>query len=234
MDSLVTVVDDIRNFIYSGMILLPLSIAGTMLIIGLFTANYAILFFLIGFLIITPFFSSVFNVILTSIFDNVFKTTTYDICRINIPYSYIKSPNPSTTENVACSPWVAMVSFFAGYIFTNGIQLFQRQSDEETVPLDPDYVKIESKIQNRKSHAIISMISIILFCIISMVYRHYSRCESTIGMVITALLFSIIGFGWYTLLSLVGNDRLSDIFGIANRLLPKSAMVDKPIACVPH
>ena len=232
MDSLVTVIDDIRGFIYAGMISLPLSIAGTMLIIGLFTANYAILFFLVGFLIITPFFSSICNVILISIFDNVFKTTTSDICRINVPYSHMQSPHPPIEESVACSPWVAMVSFFAGYIFTNGITLFQHESDEETVSLDADK-KIESKIQNRKSHAIISMISIIIFCITSIGYRHYSKCESTIGMIITALLFSIIGFGWYRLLSLVGNDRLSDVFGIANRLLPKSAMVDKPIACVP-
>jgi len=233
MDSLATVVEDIRDFMYGGIITLPLTIAGTMLIIGLFTANYAILFFLVGFLIITPFFSSVFDLVLTSIFDNSFKVTTSDICKINVPYSYLGTPHPPTQEGVACSSWVAMVSFLIGYMFTNGIKIYNRESDKDTVTLNENSKKMDSKVTNRKSHAIISMASIVIFIIVSLGYRYYTGCESGIGMIITSLLFSSLGYGWYIALSAVGQDRLSDIFGIANRLLPKSAVANKPIACVP-
>jgi hypothetical protein len=52
-------------------------------------------------------------------------------------------------------------------------------------------------------------------------------------MIVTILLFGYIGRSWYRLLASVGEDRLSDLFGIANRLLPPSAIENKPIACVP-
>jgi hypothetical protein len=54
-----------------------------------------------------------------------------------------------------------------------------------------------------------------------------------LGMILTTVLFIYAGHGWYKLLSKVGEDRLSDVFGIANRLLPPSAIVNGPIACVP-
>ena len=55
-NTLVDVMSDIRNFMYGGMVSLPVTIAGTMLILGLFTGNYAFLFFLLGFLVVTPFY----------------------------------------------------------------------------------------------------------------------------------------------------------------------------------
>ena len=56
-DSLKNIISDIRIFLNGGMNSLPMALAGTMLLIGLFTAHYAMLFFLIGFLIIVPFTS---------------------------------------------------------------------------------------------------------------------------------------------------------------------------------
>ncbi len=58
-------------------------------------------------------------------------------------------------------------------------------------------------------------------------------CETKTGGVITILAFSSLGYGWFKLLSSVGQDRLSDIFGIANRLLAPSALKNGPIACIP-
>ena len=55
---------DIRFFMYGGMNSLPLTIGGTMLILGLFTANYAMLFYLLGFLIITPVKLWLYNILL--------------------------------------------------------------------------------------------------------------------------------------------------------------------------
>jgi hypothetical protein len=52
-------------------------------------------------------------------------------------------------------------------------------------------------------------------------------------MIITTVTFVFLGNGWYKALSKVGEDRLSDLFGIANRLLPPSAINNAPIACIP-
>jgi hypothetical protein len=52
-------------------------------------------------------------------------------------------------------------------------------------------------------------------------------------MVLTCITFFTLGYSWYLLLSSVGEDRLSDLFGIANRLLPPAAIQNKPIACIP-
>jgi hypothetical protein len=58
-------------------------------------------------------------------------------------------------------------------------------------------------------------------------------CEKWIGALLTAAGFGTAGYYWYDLLSKVGQGRLSDIFGIANRLLAPSAIQNGPIACVP-
>ena len=237
MDSLISIVQDIRNFIYGGMVTLPLTISGTMLILGLFTANYAILFFLIGFLIITPCVSTMINLGIGKMLSpesRLFMAKTTDICKIYVPYSYITKPHNPTPENVISSPWVAMVSFFMGYIFTNGIQLYNRNITESTLKIKTDSSSdLDSKVTNRKSQAIISIVSVVAFSICALGYRYYSGCESAVGMIPTSIVFILLGVGWYKALSSIGEDRLSDLFGIANRLLPPSAITNGPIACVP-
>ena len=46
--------------------------------------------------------------------------------------------------------------------------------------------------------------------------------------------FGAMGYFWYKLLSLVGEDRLSDLFGIANRLMPPGAYGSGPMVCLPQ
>jgi hypothetical protein len=92
---------------------------------------------------------------------------------------------------------------------------------------------LNTMVTNRKSQAIIAMVSTIVFGLIVLGFRFYSGCESTLGMILTTVLFVYAGHGWYKGLSSVGQDRLSDLFGIANRLLPPSAINNAPIACVP-
>ena len=232
---------DIRFFMYGGMNSLPLTIGGTMLILGLFTANYAMLFFLLGFLIITPVTLWLYNILLdktvkslliliirlisfgqldteyiTSILKNTLKP---DICKINIPYKTELNSSESEPES---STWVAMIAFFIGYVLKNAIELYSRESSD---------VDMNSKVNNRKFQAIVSICSIIIFAMVVLGYRLYSGCESKVEIIVSSLIFIPLGFGWYKALSSVGQDRLSDIFGIANRLLSPTA--DEPVACIP-
>lgn len=238
MESLKDIISDIRVFMYGGVLTLPLTIAGTLSILGLFTANYAILFFLVGFLILTPITSSLLNWALGAIFVgksfNPFRAKTSDVCKLVIPYSTLKNPDGITDASVVSSSWVAMVSFFIGYIFTNALQLYSRDSEDTTIKVTSTSASdINTMVTNRKSQAIIAMASTIVFALVVLGFRYYTGCESTLGMILTSFLFVFSGHGWYKLLSKVGQDRLSDLFGIANRLLPPSAINNAPIACVP-
>jgi len=229
MDSLISIGNDIRIFMYGGLVSLPLTIAGSMVLLGLFTGNYAMLFFLIGFLLLTPLVSYGINLLFIIAAkrsgSKIFDAYMSDICKLNA--EYIDSPPivGAELEPVVASSWVAMVSFFIGYLVTNAIKLHNYESIEES--------KESSRITNRKSQAIIAIVAIIIFSAIALVYRYKSGCESKAGMIPTSLLFGWAGYGWYKLQSCSGDDRLADLFGIANRLLQPEATNNGPIACVP-
>jgi hypothetical protein len=237
MESLKDIVSDIRIFLYGGILTLPLTIAGTLSILGLFTANYAIMFFLLGFLVLTPLTATIIDKVLTSLLVgksfNPFKGKTGDICKVIIPYSTL--PVASGEDiSVISTNWTAMVAFFVGYIFTNGLELYNRETIDTTINVKSSSASdLNTMVTNRKSQAIIAMISVIVFALIVFGFRFYTGCESTLGMILTTFGFIFMGHGWYKALSKVGQDRLSDLFGIANRLLPPSAINNAPIACVP-
>jgi hypothetical protein len=234
MESLKNIISDIRVFLYGGILTLPLTIAGTMSILGLFTGNYAIIFFLLGFLIIAPLASSIINLIGGLGNFNIFKAKSGEICKLVIPFSTINSSIGVESGSIISTPWMAMISFFLGYLFTNSLALYSRETTDTQLNITSTASSdLNTMVTNRKSQAAIAMGSIILFGLILFGFRFYSGCESILGMIITAIIFIFLGNGWYKILSKVGEDRLSDLFGIANRLLPPSAINNAPIACVP-
>ena len=234
------IISDIGVFMYGGMTTLPLTIAGTMLIIGLFTANYAMLFFLIGFLVVTPGASYGLDCLIRKVKED-FRSTSYDICNINVSQKAQGAQGaqgapaaPGTPAAQGSSAWISMISFFIGYIFTNGISIYNAPVANTLSPDKP----ATPEEKNRKNHAALGMMSVILFAMISFGYRYYTKCEMIdkfhIGAtVIYSILFTGLGIGWYYLLSARGDNRLADIFGIANRLLGPGAMGNEPMACVP-
>lgn len=231
MDSLGNILSDLRIFLYGGLRTLPITIAGTLMLIGMFTANYAILFFLLGFLILTPLVAYGLNLtagpLLSSMFPLAFKVKTTDICKVLIPYTTLSNPVGMKEENVVFSSWLAMTSFFIAYLFTNATHLYNREIPEGIS------VTEESKVTVRKTQALVALGSILIAGFMLVGFRLYSGCESIYSVLLTFILFSIVGNIWYKVLASVGEDRLSDLFGIANRLLPPNAMEDAPIACIP-
>jgi len=238
MDSLISIGNDIRIFMYGGLISLPLTIAGSMVLLGLFTGNYAMLFFLIGFLLLTPLASYgidlLFVIAAKRSGSKIFDAYMSDICKLNAEYIDGPRVEGAELEPVVASSWVAMISFFIGYLVTNAIKLHNYESIEESTESKDSKDSTESsRITNRKSQAIIAIVAIIIFSAIALMYRYKSGCESKAGMIPTSLLFGWAGYGWYKLQSCSGDDRLADLFGIANRLLQPEATNNGPIACVP-
>jgi len=256
-DTLRGIISDLHVFLYGGLRSLPFALGGTMLLLGLFTSNYAILFFLIGFLVLAPAGSWIMNRFLPIIWNAIhyivyyssflftkngiekpggwleisyFKTPVYDVCKMVIPYMTKDNGEP---EVVISSEWMAMVSFFMGYMICNALQLYLADTTSSASLNVPNTPETEVKVNKRKGQAMMSLISIILFTIVAISFRVYTGCEKWEGILFTAIGFGAAGYFWYDLLSQVGQGRLSDIFGIANRLLAPSAIQNGPIACVP-
>ena len=232
MDSLKDIISDIRIFLYGGLRTLPLTIAGTLLVLGLMTANYAMLFFLIGFLIFIPAISYLITLLSSFIgLDTFFNVSQTEICQTIIPF-ITKSSNSvkSETSTTFSSLWVSLMSFFFGYMVSNGVSLYSRPAYNNEISITD---QTPSGVANRTSQALIAIITTIFVFLAVMGYRFYTGCETKMGMVISILIYGSLGHAWFKLLSKVGQDRLSDLFGIANRLLPETAIENSPIACIP-
>lgn len=233
-------IEDLRVFIYGGIQTLPLTIGGLFLILGLFSANYAYLFFLVGFFILTPLIAMILNSV-----GEVFADLTpfgirekLDIkCseqnKLIVPFGSTPSSKYSFTVS---SYWMAMVTFFAAYALTNAISIMGRETiiPDDLPTLEKEKLKRQSNF--RKSTMYISIVSIAVLTIALFSVRYFiTGCEprSLWSFLPTITVFGSFGYAWYKLLSVTGQDRLSDIFGIANRLLSPDALVNQPVACMP-
>lgn len=233
MESLQAVISDIRVFLYSGIQTLPLSLAGTMLILGLFTANYAMLFFLVGFLVFVPVIHFITDALLfQGILPDSILTKSTDVCNIVVPFL---NSNSSVESKYLGSQWLSMISFFFGYMIHNSVKLLTREPEPtRAIEVTEKSVKEQDrKASYRKTQALVSMISMVVVACAIIVLRWSSGCEGLIGLVISICGYGLLGYLWYYLLSYTGQDRLSDLFGIANRLLAPGAIANGPVVCLP-
>ena len=261
-DTLKGIISDLHVFLYGGFRSLPLVMGGTMLILGLFTANYAIIFLLLGFLVLSPIAAAIINFIIPVICNLIYYAFKYivsskeefkkmdaemrwteltdynkkstDICKLSIPFLSDTTPASKEMETIISSPWMAMMSFFIGYVIHNAIRLYTVDaSSDMNVVTNSTPADIYVKVKNRRSQAMSALVSTVVIGLIILALRAYGGCEGFIGFILTSVVFCTGGYYWYMLLSGLGQDRLSDIFGIANRILPPSAIQNGPIACVP-
>lgn len=228
--------EDIRTFLFGGISTFPLTIAGSFLLIGLMTANYAFLFFLIGFIIFVPISQVVLNWAFSSIFEllgvstSIYKVFEHDSCNLVLPFQYFENFSSPRSRNDKLIPvvpglWTSMIVFFFSYIIANGFALYKRNSPINSNP---------NKVGQRRSQA---LTSIVVTCILATIFlgaRYISTgCDTLLGLFLAVLFYGWLGYSWYTFLSSIGEDRLSDLFGIANRLLDPDSTKDAPVGCVP-
>lgn len=228
MDTLQGIFSDIRVFLYSGIQHLPLSLAGTFLLLGLFTANYAMLFFLVGYLLLVPLVHLGLDKLL--LFLPSLQTKTSDVCRIIVPF--LNSPSESYH---VMSQWTAMIAFFIGYMLRNAVKLLTREPEPTgAIEVTEDQVKeMDRKASYRRTQALVALLSLVILASALFIMRFRTGCEGYVGFALALLLFGLGGYFWYDLLSVIGQDRLSDLFGVANRLLPPGAIANGPVVCLP-
>ncbi len=239
-NTLKDIFSDIRSFMYGGIRTLPITISGTLLLIGLMSANYSILFFLIG-MFIVPVLALGFNSITEFIlsytrFANIFKVIPNDVCNVVIPYKTMRNASSidGIPRTILVSNWMAMTSFFFGYIITNAISLLNINQPDINIDVTSteDTTSLPQK-SNRVAQAGTSLAVIIATLLIILVIRYTTSCESVMGIIASLLIFGGLGASWYSILAQPGQQRLADLFGIANRILPSSAMINGPMACLP-
>ena len=93
---------------------------------------------------------------------------------------------------------------------------------------------ISQKTSLRKSQMIVCMLMISLIALLFIMLRVKSGCDGYGGTLVAIIVFGLFGWGWFELLSVKNDARLSDIFGIANRLLSPDALLNQPMGCYPQ
>lgn len=231
-----TIASDIKYFIASGFQTLPFTMAGTMIILGLFTSNYAMLFFLIGYLTMVPAGAFVINLLFSFVPGHdqtwLFPKASAN-CNALTSHAALE-PTPSKIPEMDCviTYWMAMFAFFVGYVFTNAWSIYNKPVVYPEKADDAVKKAVESKTMFRQSQTLVGMIAILVITLIFIIIRlAVTGCDSIVGVLLSGI-FAGLGHWWYKQLSAVGEDRLSDLFGIANRLMTSSSLTNAPYACI--
>ena len=234
--NLFTIASDMKNFLLSGYQALPFVIGGTFTVLGLYTAQFSMLFFLIGYLFLTPFLTLIINWSASAVIPSTWKQKDWyfilgsddEICNL---LSLPKTGEESSLRTLI-SPWLSMTAFFFGYMIANAGSILNKPIEYPLKADEATKKATDNKAMLRRSQATVGLIAVVVLSIFVLIMRLViTQCDSALGGVL-ACLFGGLGAGWYFLLAFGNNDRLADVFGIANRLMVTSALNDAPYACL--
>jgi len=232
--NLFTIASDIKYFLLSGYQALPFVIGGTFSILGLYTAQFSMLFFLLGYLIIIPFLTLILNFGASMVIPFKQKDVPWLLSSDNDICNMLSIPSEAGEETMKTilTPWLSMVTFFLGYIGMNAYSILQKPVE---YPLKADAATkkaTDNKAMLRRTQATVGLVVTAALAVFVLIMRTFvTGCDSIVGGILS--LGSVaLGASWYVILSLGNDDRLSDVFGIANRLMTTSALNDAPYACL--
>jgi hypothetical protein len=212
-----------REFLLHGFRMLPIIIAAFSFIIGIGQANMAFFFLFLGVAFIVPVTNMILNPIVGALFglgvpEYLFKIKGSGVgCPV-----FGEFANAGDTVSL----WLASLVFFVTYFFINAYNLYNRPSD----PGAPDY-----KVDARQTQALMAMAIILLFGIAMLLYRFFltQGCESPLGMPVALLTFIPLAYYWYQYLVNCSGDRLTDLFGVANRIMVEPSSAGPGAVCLP-
>jgi len=224
--NLQSIISDIKVFLYGGFQTLPLTMAGTLLLLGLFTANYSVLFFLTGFLLLTPLLTMGLNSLMAWLkWDSELSKS----CNAIIPFPTVTNE----TEKLGVSYWLTMGIFMFSYLISNAVALYTVEAQIPEKANEAIKSDLQQKAMYRKSQMIISLIMLALISIIFIAVRLTSGCDTGFGLAVAIVPVTLLGITWFSILSANKNTRLSDLFGVSNRLLAPNATSDSADVCLP-
>ena len=149
-------------------------------------------------------------------------TTPNDISQL-VPLIPTTGASYTSPTNSMPSYWMAHMSFFFGYILMNGVSIYRLPAEKRAT----DWMVI-----SRKTRAITIITSTVILWILFALFRYSLTGTETFGGVFVAVVgLGGLGVGWYFLASALG-ARNSDIFGIAQSMVPQATGNAKPVTCV--
>jgi hypothetical protein len=205
------VIGSFKTFVYGGFDKLPLTIAGTFLVLGLCTSNYTMLLFLSVYLIIVPFLGDVLDFLLPLFFE---------------------ATNISVAKSISAKN-IGMITFFISYLYMNASYLSTYKMDDSS----PNDKKDNRKNTVKSSIAYLSIFSFIVFCM--EIYKFGSDNTSNLLknivllIIIIGIFISITYAYFYSMRSNSVSTKYIDLFGISHRILQNSALEEQPLACFP-
>jgi hypothetical protein len=235
--SLLTLIGDVKTFFLGGFLNMPMAITGTLLIVSLMTANYSMLFMAIGILLIVPIAWYVLHMLAelagsTFNWPGGFGILKSDLSTFIPPYPVKATSDGFVYTGVGL--WAAMMMFILGYLLSNAMDLYTYESKTPVLVSDSTRKMLEEGTSNRKSQAVVSIAIIAIIILTIVAYRLINGMDPIFSGLIGMILLLLAGGGWYRALASQTEGRLSDVFGIANRILKPMAMQDEPLACLPQ
>ena len=230
-------VGGIREYTYRGLQQLPIVIASTSFLLTISTGSMAHANLTIGMAALMPLYTYIIqkfwawsmNLLWP---DSIFwRRVSSDACRI-IPdmkkttsFEYYKSGD---LDSAVPSYWLMAIAYFIGYSISNAVDSLQTPAAAGSN---------EQSHEKRNSHAIVVIITTVIFAVLVLVSRLYfmNGCDGSgykgiILSIISAVGAASIGNGMYTVSKQCG-ARSSDLFGILSQLLPPSATSQRPVVC---
>ncbi len=215
-----TVFESVRQMVLYTFMSLPLMLIAFLAFMSLALGNVGMIILLLGHLFVVPVAVTILH-FLSYIIPEPFRTVAAkDIC------NFIPSfPSSSLNINVTPSYWMAHFLFFMGYFLQNAQTLIQK-SAESGAP--------KERVNLRKSQGMTAMVVGIVVTL-AIIFARYklTGCENSsfIGILVAAVTMVPLGVGWY-MMAVTAGARDGDIFGIAGRIMPLSALAPPPMTCL--
>jgi hypothetical protein len=212
-----------REFMTHGFRILPIILGSFAFIMGIGQGNMAFFFLFLGVSLVVPIINMIANYGFGALFSTFLSENLYKIQGTGEGCSIFGSfANSGDTISV----WLAVLVFFVSYFFRNAYNLYNRPAQKGS----PDY-----KIDARKTQALMAMVIILLFGISMLLYRFFVSigCETPLGIPLAFGIYIPVAYYWYELLVSCSGDRLTDLFGIANRIMVEPANSSSGAVCLP-
>lgn len=217
-----TISQQIRGTLERSFVALPILLFGWSLFVGSTTGNIGLLVLAMGQATVTPLMTWFLHTLAG--FFGEFGKANFTV-PASATCSMFKGGFVDPTERQFSIPsyWLAQIYFFFGFLIANAGSVLNMPA-EANAPAE--------KVERRKSQAQLVLILSVGFLILFVGLRSFlMRCETIAGVILGALVFVPIGYGWYAL-ARECSARDSDVFGIVQGILPASASDPPPMTCV--
>ncbi len=213
-----TVVESLRQGVLYAFMSLPLMLITFLGFMSLALGNVGMIILFLGHVIIVPLVVNILHLVSFIFPESAKYVAARDICNFLPTF-----PTTASSVNVFPSYWTAHFLFFMGYFLQNAQSLITK-SAESGAP--------KERVELRQSQGRTALVVGIVVTLAILFARYkLTGCETMLGMAISALVLVPIGVGWYMMATLAG-ARDGDIFGIAGRIMPLSALAPPPMTCV--